>query len=108
MTINEILNGEITSTIDDQNYILNEMKKIKFFDLNDTQKINLINYICEKLDRDLAMEYLFQVLDNEITYPIDDDKIKKLFSDKRMLELKDEMLKKLQSERRGVQTDKNK
>lgn len=105
MTINEILNGEITSTIDDQNYILNEMKKIKFFDLNDTQKINLINYICEKLDRDLAMEYLFQVLDNEITYPIDDDKIKKLFSDKRMLELKDEMLKKLQSEEL---TDKNK
>lgn len=105
MTINEILNGEITSTIDDQNYILNEMKKIKFFDLNDTQKINLINYICEKLDRDLAMEYLFQVLDNEITYPIDDDKIKKLFSDKRMLELKNEMLNKLQSEEL---TDKNK
>ena len=105
MTINEILNGEITSTIDDQNYILNEMKKIKFFDLNDTQKINIKNYICEKLDRDLAMEYLFQVLDNEITYPIDDDKIKKLFSDKRMLELKDEMLKKLQSEEL---TDKNK
>ena len=99
MTINEILNGEITSTtIDDQNCILNDMKKIKFFDLNDTQKINLIDYICEKLDRDLAIEYLFQVLDNEITYPIDDDKIKKLFSDKRMLELKNEMLNKLQSE----------
>lgn len=99
MTINEILNGEISSTtIDDQNDILNEMKKFKFFDLNKTQQVNLINYICEKLDRDLAVDYLFQVLDNEITYPIDDEKIKKLFSDKRMLELKNEMLNKLQSE----------
>jgi hypothetical protein len=99
MTITEILNGEISSiTIDDQKIILNKMKETKIFDLDESQKINLINYICEDLERGLAMDYLFHVLDEEITYPIDDEKIKYLFSDKRMLVLKNEMLEKLQSE----------
>ena len=99
MNITEILNGEILSmTIDEQKNILNEMKEIKIFDLNESQKNNLINYICEILDKELAMDYLFYILDEEITYPIDDEKIKYLFSDKRMLELKDLMLERLQTD----------
>lgn len=99
MNITEILNGEILSmTIDEQENILNEMKEIKIFDLNESQKNNLINYICEILDKELAMDYLFYILDEEITYPIDDEKIKYLFSDKRMLELKDLMLERLQTD----------
>jgi Mg/Co/Ni transporter MgtE len=98
MNITEILNGEILSmTIDEQKNILNEMKEIKIFDLNESQKNNLINCICEILDKELAMDYLFYILDEEITYPIDDEKIKYLFSDKRMLELKDLMLERLQT-----------
>ena len=51
MNITEILNGEILSmTIDEQKNILNEMKEIKIFDLNESQKNNLINCICE-IDR---------------------------------------------------------
>lgn len=99
MNINEILTGSITElSVDEQKEVLDQMKTQKVFDLNETEKTNLINFLCEQVDTELSVDYLFHVLDNEISYPIDDEKVKSLFSDERMKKLKDLMMDKLQSE----------
>lgn len=99
MNINEILTGGVlSSSTEEQKEVLEQMKEKKIFDLNETEKGNLINFLCEKADPELAIDYLFHVLDSEISYPIDDEKVKSLFSDDRMRRMKDLMMEKLQDE----------
>ena len=99
MNINEILTGNaMNSSVEEQKEVLEQMKEKKIFDLNETEKANLINFLCEKADAELAIEYLFHVLDTEIAYPIDDEKVKTLFADERMRKMKDLMMEKLQDE----------
>ena len=98
MNISEILeNGALTSSIEDQKEVLDQMKEKKIFDLDENEKANLINFLCES-DTELTVDYLFHVLDTEISYPIDDEKVKSLFSDDRMRKIKDLMMEKLQDE----------
>lgn len=99
MTINEVLSGNVTSsTIEEQKEVLEQMKEKKIFDLNETEKGNLIGFLCETADQELAIDYLFHVLDTEISYPIDDEKVKSLFSDERMRKMKDLMVESLQDD----------
>lgn len=99
MNISEILSGSVTNpSLDEQKSVLDQMKEGKIFDLNETEKANLVNFLCEKADTELSVDYLFHVLDTEISYPIDDEKVKSLFSDDRMRKLKDLMMEKLQDE----------
>jgi hypothetical protein len=99
MNISEILTGSITNiSVEEQKDVLEQMKKTKVFELNESEKINLINFLCEKVDVELGIDYLFHVLDEEISYPIDDEKVKFLFSDDRMRKMKDLMMEKLQDE----------
>lgn len=99
MNINEILAGNVGDlSFDEQKEVLNEMKQNKVFDLSDTEKANLINFLCDKVDSELAIDYLFHVLDEEISYPIDDEKVKTLFADERMRKLKDMMWDNLQDD----------
>ena len=98
MNISEILeNGALTSSIEDQKEVLDQMREKKIFDLDENEKVNLINFLCEA-DTELTVDYLFHVLDTEISYPIDDEKVKSLFSDDRMRKIKDLMMEKLQDE----------
>lgn len=98
MEIDKILNGEnVSASIEEQEVFFNQMKNQKVFDLDDNKIANLINFICES-DIELAIDYLYHVLDEEISYPIDDDKVKRLFTDDRMVELKNTMLERLNSE----------
>jgi len=97
MNINEILTGDFSdSSIEEQESVLDQMKKRKIFDLEESERLNFIDFLCEKADTELAIDYLFHVLDTEILYPIDDDKVKVLFSDERMKKIKDLMLEKLE------------
>jgi len=97
MNINEILTGSVSSaSTEDQKIVLDEMRKQKVFDLSVTERKNLIDFLCEKVEQDLAIEYLFHVLDTEISYPIDDEKVKTLFSEERMIKMKDLMMDELQ------------
>lgn len=106
MNINEILTGSVvSSTIDEQKEVLEQMKEKKIFDLNESEKANLINFLTENSDPDLAVDYLFHVLDTEISYPIDDEKVKSLFSDNRMRRMKDLMMEKLQDEEEASQEE---
>jgi len=99
MNISEILEGKIkTASADEQNDVLAQMKDKNVFDLSKTERDNLVDFLCETVDTKIAIEYLFHVLDNEISYPIDDDKVKTLFSDDRMNKMKDLMMEELQSE----------
>ncbi len=102
MNINDILTGNLdnilTLSFDEQKEVLEQMKENKIFDLNETEKANLINFLCESADTELAIDYLFHVLDEEVSYPIDEEKVKSLFSDERMHKLKDLMMEKLQDE----------
>lgn len=99
MNINEILTGSVAAvSTDEQSEVLEQMKETKVFDLNETERKNLIDFICEKVDTNLAIDYLFHVLDTEISYPIDDEKVKTLFSDDRMIKMKDLMMEQLQDE----------
>ena len=99
MNISEILTGNVnTSSVEEQKEVLEQMKENKIFDLNGTEKANLINFLCESADTELAIDYLFHVLDEEVSYPIDEEKVKSLFSDERMHKLKDLMMEKLQDE----------
>jgi len=99
MNISEILTGNlVSSSMEEQKEVLDQMKEQKIFDLTDGEKGNLINFLCEKADAELAIDYLFHVLDTEISYPIDDEKVKTLFSDERMRKMKDLMMEKLQDE----------
>lgn len=99
MNINDVLTGVVGNlTVDEQKEVLDQMKKNKVFDLNDVERTNLVNFLCEKVDTELAIDYLFHVLDEEISYPIDDEKVKTLFSDDRMRNLKDLMMNSLQDE----------
>ena len=102
MNINEILNGTVTNTsVEEQKEVLDQMKEQKIFDLTETEKTNLINFLCEEVDTELSVDYLFHVLDSEISYPIDDEKVKSLFEDDRMRKLKDVMMDKLQDDEVG-------
>jgi len=102
MNINEILNGTVTNTsVEEQKEVLDQMKEQKIFDLTETEKTNLINFLCEEVDTELSVDYLFHVLDSEISYPIDDEKVKSLFEDDRMRKLKDVMMEKLQDDEVG-------
>ena len=97
MNISEILAGTVTNlSVDEQREVLEQMKESKIFDLTEAERAILIDFICDKTDSELAVDYLFHVLDNEISYPIDDEKVKSLFSDPRMVKLKDLMMEKLQ------------
>lgn len=100
MDINEILNGNVTvCSPEEQIEVLNQMKETKkVFDLNENERKNLIDFLCEKSDNDAAIDYLFHVLDTEISYPIDDEKVKILFSDERMKKMKDLMMNQLQDD----------
>lgn len=106
MNINEILTGTVAEvSIDEQSEVLEQMKEIKVFGLSDSEMKNLINFICEKVDTKLAIDYLFHVLDTEISYPIDDEKVKTLFSDQRMMKMKDLMMEELQDETSEEETE---
>ena len=99
MNISEILDGTVVNaSVEEQKEVLDQMKGNKIFDLNDSEKLNLISFLCEKVDVELAIDYLFHVLDNEISYPMDDEKVKDLFSTDGMRKLKDLMLEKIQDE----------
>ena len=102
MNISDILTGNLsnipTPSFDEQKEVLEQMKENKIFDLKETEKANFINFLCEKADTELAIDYLFHVLDEEISYPIDDEKVKSLFSDERMKRMKDLMMEQLQDE----------
>lgn len=99
MNISEILSGSVKNpSVDEQKEVLDQMKEGKIFDLSETEKANLINFLCEGADTELSVDYLFHVLDTEISYPIDDEKVKTLFADDRMRKLKDVMMEKLQDE----------
>ena len=102
MNIREILDGNLSNisapSVEDQKVVLEEMKENKIFDLKETEKRNLINFLCEIADTELAIDYLFHVLDEEVSYPIDEEKVRTLFSDDRMHKLKDLMMENLQDE----------
>jgi len=105
MNITEKLSELTDPTTENQKEFLNEVKEIKIFDLSETDKLALIDFLCEKADQDLAIDYLYHVLDNEISYPIDDEKVKSLFSDERMQKLKDVMLSQLNDEEEGTEVE---
>lgn len=99
MNISEVLAGTATvASLDEQKEVLSQMKETKIFDLTDKEKSNLVNFLCESVDTELSVDYLFHVLDTEISYPIDDEKVKTLFADDRMRKLKDLMMDKLQDD----------
>jgi len=98
MNITEKLSEMVDLSTETQQNFLNEVKEIKIFDLDEASKLALIDFLCEKAEQDLAIDYLYHVLDNEISYPIDDEKVKSLFSDERMQKLKDLMLSQLNDE----------
>ncbi len=99
MNINQILDGTVTNTsVEEQKEVLDQMKEQKIFDLAEDEKSNLINFLCENVNAELSVDYLFHVLDTEISYPIDDEKVKILFSDDRMRKLKDVMMDQLQGD----------
>lgn len=100
MNINEILNGNYKNlSVDEQKEFIEQMKENKkVFDLNETERTNLIDFLCDHSDSEIATDYLFFVLDTEISYPIDDEKVKILFSDERMKKMKDLMMSQLQDE----------
>lgn len=99
MNVNEILeNPAVTITVEEEKTVFEQMKEKNFFDLSATERLNLIEFICEKSDEELAVDYLFHVLDNEISYPIDDEKVKVLFADDRMQKMKNLMMDKLQDD----------
>jgi len=103
MNISEILTGNVDNlSIDEQKEVLVQMKERKIFELDETEKVNLIDFLCDKVDTELSIDYLFHVLDEEISYPIDDEKVKTLFSDDRMRKLKDLMMEKLQDEEEEI------
>lgn len=103
MDISNVLDGSVTTaSIEEQTDVLNQMKENKIFELDEIKKRNLINFLCETVDTELAIDYLFYVLDSEISYPIDDEKVKTLFADERMRKLKDQMMEKLQDEENEV------
>ena len=106
MNISEILNGSVTSSsVEEQKEVLEQMKDQKVFDLNETERANLIDFLCEQVDAEVAVEYLFHVLDTEISYPIDDEKAKSIFSDERMKKLKDLMMDDLVEDEVSVSDD---
>jgi hypothetical protein len=99
MNINEILeNPAVKITVEEEKIVFDQMKEKNFFDLSATERLNLIEFICEKSDEELAVDYLFHVLDNEIPYPNDEDRLAVLFADDRMQKMKKLMIKKLQDD----------
>jgi len=103
MTINEILEGSSVTeiSIEEQKDVLDQMSDKKVFDLEESERLNLINFLCENVETNLATNYLFHVLDTEVPYPVDEEKIKSLFSDVRMRKLKDIMMEKIQTEEKS-------
>ena len=108
MNISEILNGNVTSSsVEEQKEVLEQMKKQKVFDLTDTEKENLIDFLCEQVEDDVAVDYLFHVIDTEISYPIDDEKAKSIFSDERMKRLKELMMNDLVEDDTSTNEEEN-
>jgi hypothetical protein len=106
MNINEILTTKIGSiSIEDQKVLLEQMKEKKIFDLNESEMENFKYFLCEIADTELAIDYLFHVLDTEVSYPIDDVKIKSLFSNDKMLRMKDLMMEKLHNEEESSESN---
>jgi len=105
MNITEQLSEMVNPSTEIQQNFLEEVKKVKIFDLNETDKLALIDFLCDKAEQDLAFDYLYHVLDNEISYPIDDEKVKTLFADERMQKMKDLMLAQLNDEDSEDSTD---
>jgi hypothetical protein len=105
MNINEILTGSFENiTLSEQEEVLEQMKaEKKVFDLSNEERYNLITFLCEKSDSKLAIDYLFFVLDTEISYPIDDEKVKLLFADERMMKLKKLMMDSFEEEDKSNQ-----
>ena len=107
MNIIEILKGNVVNVpVNEQQSVLEQMKEKKIFDLGEDEKLNLINFLCDKADTELAIDYLFHVLDEEISYPIDEEKVRTLFSDERMHKMKELMMKKLQDEDKDAISEK--
>lgn len=99
MNIEMILNGSVGDITNvEQIEAVEKLKEIKVFDLDDNQRTNLVDFICNKLTTELSVDYLFHVLDTEITYPINDDKVRLLFSDERMKNLNTIMMEQLYSD----------
>jgi hypothetical protein len=101
MNIIEILEGAVPQTsfsVEEQTEVLDQMKAKLMFDLTEKERLNLIDFLCEKVDPELTVDYLFHVLDNEISYPVDDEKAKSLFSDERMMKMKTLMMNKLEDD----------
>lgn len=99
MDINEVLEGSVKKlAIEDQTDVLTEMKKQSVFDLPEKERKNLIDFLCEVADEKVTVDYLFHVLDNEISYPSDDERVNILFSDERMISLRERMLEMLSEE----------
>lgn len=108
MNISEILNGGVTSSsVEEQKEVLEQMKEQKVFDLSESERANLIDFLCEQVDSEVAVEYLFHVLDTEISYPIDDEKAKSIFSDERMKKLKELMMDDLAEDEVSVSDEVN-
>jgi hypothetical protein len=106
MSIDKILNGDnIDIAIEEQKELVNKLKTIEVFNLNEKEKDNVINFLCDKIDVELAIDYLFHVLDTEISYPVDEQKVKFLFSDDRMKKMKDIMLQKLKDDSEGLEVN---
>lgn len=54
MDITDILNGSVSiASIDEQTAVLDQMRELKMFDLDQNQRENLLNFLCEKTDTDL-------------------------------------------------------
>jgi len=100
--VNSILDGSIEKVLtkDEQKTLFEALKEIKILDMEATQKENLIKFLTETANKELATDYLFHVLDSEIPYPIeeDDERVKSLFSDERMKSLKDQMMTTLEDD----------
>jgi len=108
MNINDVLTGSVSNlSVDEQKEVLAQMKERKIFDLSNNEKENLISFLCDEAESELSVDYLFHVLDNEISYPMDDEKVKSLFSDDRMRKMKDLMMATLDGEDSEENSEEN-
>jgi len=104
----EILNASDVNTFKsithgDQTELFGKLKEMKFFELAVPERENLISFL-GVAEQDLAKDYLFHVLDNELPYPVDDEKAKVLFADDRIKTLKEQMMMELQEDDEATET----
>ena len=61
MNISEVLAGSVSNlSVDEQKEVLDQMKENKIFDLNDTEKTNLVDFLCEKVS-----DFSLKIAENE-------------------------------------------